>query len=120
MASLLPPQRPRQGQSPNGTADDPKHSGGQRRGAAFMVAMLFTMIMAGALVGNVRADEVNPRVAAVAVARAEIVSGVRITREMLIRDDEAPSRGNRLPKPRERPCPDTHEQPCRMVVVDIP
>ncbi len=85
-----------------------------------MVTMLFTMIMAGALVGNGRADEVNPRVAAVAVARAQIVSGVRITREMLIRDDEAPSRGNRLPKPRERPCPDTHEQPCLMVVVDIP
>jgi hypothetical protein len=86
-----------------------------------MVSMLVTMIMAGALVGSVRADEVNPRATAVAVARAEIVSGVRITREMLMRpDDETRSRSNRLPKPRERPCPDNEERPCRMVVVDIP
>lgn len=120
MASLLPPQRPREGQSPNGTDDEPKHSGGRLRRAAFMVTMMVAMIMAAALVGNVRADEVNPRMAAVAVARAEIVSGVRITREMLISDSNMPSRSNRLPKPRERPCPDTDERPCRMVVVDIP
>jgi hypothetical protein len=85
-----------------------------------MVSMLVTMIMVGALVGSVRADEVNPRATAVAVARAEIVSGVRITREMLIPDDETRSRNNRLPKPRERPCPDGEEHGCRMVVVDIP
>jgi hypothetical protein len=85
-----------------------------------MVIMLFTMILAGAFVGSVRADESNPRVAAVAVSRAEIVSGVRITREMLFADDEQRSRNNRLPKPRERPCPDSNEHPCRMVVVDLP
>jgi hypothetical protein len=86
-----------------------------------MVIMLVTMITAGALVGSVRADEVHPRVIAVAVARAEIVSGVRILREEMMRsDDETRPRSNRLPKPRERPCPDTDEHPCRMVVVDIP
>jgi hypothetical protein len=86
-----------------------------------MVTMLVTMIMAGALVGSVRADEMNPRATAVAVARAEIVSGVRIMREEMMRpDDETRSRTNRLPKPRERPCPDSEEQACRMIVVDIP
>jgi hypothetical protein len=85
-----------------------------------MVIMLFTMILAGALVGSVRADERNPRATAVAVARAEIVSGVRITREMTIPDDERRVRNNRLPKPRERPCPESDDHPCRLFVVDMP
>lgn len=83
--------------------------------------MMITMIMAGALVGRVRAEEQRPRVTAVAVARAEIVSGIRITRDMIIPDnDERRSRNGRLPKPRERPCPDSDENPCRMLVVDMP
>lgn len=120
MANPLRPQRPHKGQSPNGTEDEPKHRGGRTRRGAFIVAMIVTIVMAAALAGNVRADEASPRVTAVAVARAEIMSGARITREMLISDSDMPSRGNRLPKPRERPCPDTDERPCRMVVVDIP
>jgi hypothetical protein len=85
-----------------------------------MVAMMVSMILAGALVGSVRADETSARATAIAVARAEIVSGLRITREMLALDDGKPRRANRFPKPRERPCHESDPHPCRMIVVDLP
>ena len=86
-----------------------------------MVKMSFTILIAlVALPGSGRPETAAPRVTAVGVARARIVSGVRISREHVIVDADTPMRATRLPKPRERPCPDADTQPCRLIVVDMP
>jgi hypothetical protein len=83
--------------------------------------MWFTMFVAFiAAPGSIRAEQATPRVTAVAVARAQIVSGVRISREQIDVDQDTATRKTRLPKPRERPCPEAHEHPCRLIVVDMP
>jgi hypothetical protein len=86
-----------------------------------MVSIMFTIILASILVSdNAHSEEDSTRITAVAVARAQIVSGVRLSREQVAVDDETPPRVTRLPKPRERPCPEPSEQPCRLIVVDMP
>lgn len=86
-----------------------------------MVTMLFTILVAFALFpGSGRAETVAPRVTAVVTAQARIVSGVRIANERVIIDSDTASRTTRLPKPRERPCPDPDTHPCRLIVVDMP
>lgn len=116
----MAPQRITKGQSPDGTDARAAHAGWWRWHRAFMVTMLVTMFLTAALIGSVRADEPVARATAELVARAQIVSGVRVMREELFSDHETPSRRERLPKPRERPCPETDPQPCRMIVVDLP
>ena len=92
-----------------------------RRLRAFMVSMKFTIIVGLAMIPNpMRADDATPNVTAVAVAKAQIMSGIRIDRDYLQADNERSSRGNRLPKPRERPCPEADTHPCRLIVVDMP
>ena len=112
--------RPSKGQSPKETSAAQSHAGRSKWRGAIMVIMLLTVFIAGALIGSVHAHEASPRATAVAVARAEIMSGVRITREMMMPEAEKPSRTNRMPKPRERPCPDHDAYPCRMIVIDLP
>lgn len=86
-----------------------------------MVSMMFTIFAALVLLpGSARTESTAPRVTAVATANARIVSGVRISREQVIGDNDTPSRATRLPKPRERPCPETDTPPCRLIVVDMP
>lgn len=86
-----------------------------------MVSMMFTILSALVILpGSGRTETTTPRVTAVVTARAQIVSGVRLSRERVIVDTDTPSRTTRLPKPRERPCPDADAPPCRMIVVDMP
>lgn len=86
-----------------------------------MVSMIFTILAALVLLpGSGRAQMEVPRVTAVVTARAQIMSGVRISREQVIVADDTPSRATRLPKPRERPCLATDVPPCRLIVVDMP
>lgn len=109
------------GQSPNETGTRRKRAGKAPQSGAFMVSVMFTIILATILAGDAaRSEEGSTRVTAVAVARAQIVSGVRLSREQVAVDDETPSRVTRLPKPRERPCPEPSEPPCRLIVVDMP
>lgn len=109
------------GQSPNDTSRARFKGSISRKFRAFMVTMSFTVILALALLPEtVGADNAAPHVTAVAVARATIVSGVRISREQLALDEDSSSRNPRLPKPRERPCPEADERPCREIVVDMP
>jgi hypothetical protein len=83
--------------------------------------MSFTILLAlVAFPASVRAEDAVSHVTAVAVARAQIVSGVRISREQVALDQDTAVRKTRLPKPRERPCPEADEHPCRLIVVDMP
>ena len=109
------------GQSPDDTAIVRFMRSAPRRLRAFMVSMKFTIIVGLAMMPNpMRADDAMPHVTAVAVAKAQIMSGIRIDRDYLQADNERPLRGNRLPKPRERPCPEADTHPCRLIVVDMP
>jgi hypothetical protein len=113
------------GQSSNGTVPDSFEDGIRRDISAFMVSMMFIIGLAlTVLPGSVRAEESASHVTAVAVARAQIVTGVRISREDVAIDHETQpssrSRAIRLPKPRERPCPEPDTPPCRLIVVDMP
>ena len=86
-----------------------------------MVSMMFTILAMLVLLPDAgRTESSMPRVTAEVLARARIVAGVRIAREQVIVDSDTPSRATRLPKPRERPCPDTDAHPCRLIVVDMP
>jgi hypothetical protein len=79
-----------------------------------------TIILASiALAGSVRADSPASHATAVVVARAQIMSGIRVGSEPppsgAKRDrSEAPP-----PRPREKPCPEQEATPCRMLVVDM-
>lgn len=121
MGSLRPSRRIAAGQSPNETDVAFQNGSAAPRTSAFMVSMSLTIIFAAALLaGTVRAEDSVPHVAAVAVARAQIVSGVRISREQVELDQDTAARKTRLPKPRERPCPEADEHPCQLFVVDMP
>lgn len=86
-----------------------------------MVSMTLITLAALVLVpGSARSDPAVPRATAVVVARAQIVAGVRISSDQIEKDKGELSRATRLPKPRERPCPDTDTPPCRLIVVDMP
>jgi hypothetical protein len=69
------------------------------------------------LTGSAGANDAAPRVTAVATARATIVAGIRIGPPA--KDDRAPEQ-QPLTKPRERPCPEAGQTPCRLIVTDLP
>jgi hypothetical protein len=85
-----------------------------------MVKMLLTILLLSAPTRPSRANDAVPHAVAVAVARAEIMSGVRIEQQVAPVDAEPRDRKTRLPKPRERPCPDVGKTPCRLFVTDMP
>lgn len=121
MDTLLPHDCIGGEQSPNDTRHAHKTCSIARRNGVFMLSMAFIIILALIVAGGpVRADDSASHVTAVAVAKAQIVSGIRITRDHLQTDIEMPTRNARLPKPRERPCPEVDEHPCRLFVVDMP
>lgn len=121
MVNFQPLRRIAAGQSPNETSVAFQNGSATQKTSALIVSMSFTIIVAAALLpGSVRAQDAVPHVTAVAVARAQVVSGVRISREQMELDQESAARKTRLPKPRERPCPETDEHPCRLIVVDMP
>ena len=121
MVTPPPLNRIVKGQSPNDTAKARKGYGIARRTGAFMVSMSLAIIIALIVTGQpVRANDDAGHVTAVAVAKAQIMSGIRIDRDHLLADNEQPSRNSRLPKPRERPCPEADPHPCRLIVVDMP
>ncbi len=114
-----PQQRIVEGQSLNGPYSGAKRHGAPRRAGRKMVYMASTSLLAVAtliLSGSVRANDDAPHVAAVAVARAQILSGVRIAQDGRPAEPQTPT----APKPRERPCPDDADTRCRMIVVDMP
>ena len=121
MVTSPPLDRIVKGQSPNDTPKACKGYGIARRTGAFMVSMSLAIIIALIVTGELaRANDGAAHVTAVAVARAQIMSGIRIDHEHLLADNEQPSRNTRLPKPRERPCPEADTHPCRLIVVDMP
>lgn len=81
-----------------------------------MTSRLVPILVALGLTASAHADAVDGRSIAIAVARAQIVSGVRIGQ------DRAPSeeRSDGETRLRERPCPERDQAPCRLLVVDIP
>ena len=116
-----PPARIAVGQSRDDTRPLSTKAGMKSQSSVFMVNMMFAFVMVLALLHqSTRAESAAPRVTAVATTRAQIMAGVRISGEQSDRNDDVPSRLTRLPKPRERPCPDTDAQPCRLIVVDMP
>ena len=121
MVTSPPLDRIVKGQSPNDTPKACKGYGIARRTGAFMVSMSLAIIIALIVAGGpVRANDGAAHVTAVAVAKAQIISGIRIDRDYLQADNERSSRNTRLPKPRERPCPEADTHPCRLIVVDMP
>ncbi len=86
-----------------------------------MVSMMFTILVALVVLPHSgRTESTASHVTAVVTARARIVSGVRMTRDHVIVENDTPSRTTRLPKPRERPCPEADSDLCRLIVVDMP
>lgn len=81
--------------------------------ASTSLIALATMLLTGAAGAN----DAAPRVAAVATARATIVVGVRATPPQQALSDK---RDRPQIKPRERPCPETTDAPCRLIVTDMP
>jgi len=64
------------------------------------------------------ATDSPPRATVVVAARATIVSGVRIAQDgQRSATDAEPLR---LPRPRERPCPEPAQAQCRLIVTDLP
>lgn len=108
------------GQSLNDTISVLAKAGAQRLARRIMINMLLTIFMLTALTGPSRANEAAPHVTAVAVARAQIMSGVRIAQQLDSADAEPRNRKTRPPKPRERPCPEANIKPCRLFVTDMP
>lgn len=83
--------------------------------------MTVTIALALALLpGSVRADPASPHVTAVAVARAQILSGVRIEQAPQAAVSKRERREAPLPRPRERPCPEREATPCRLMILDMP
>jgi hypothetical protein len=70
------------------------------------------------LTGSAGANDAAPHVATVAQARAAIVAGVRTGPS--IRDAKTRTQQPLVNKPRERPCPETTDAPCRLIVTDMP
>lgn len=70
------------------------------------------------LTGSADANDAQPRITAVAVARATIVAGVRAGPPTVQNPKRA---AQQLPvKPRDRPCPEADPAPCRLIVTDMP
>jgi hypothetical protein len=89
-------------------------------GRGIVVSMWLTIFVLTTLTGPLHANEAAPRAVAVAVARAQIISGVRIAQDRALADSEPRHRKSRSPKPRERPCPDANITPCQLFVTDMP
>jgi hypothetical protein len=70
------------------------------------------------LSGSADSNDAQPHVVAVLTARATIVSGVRVGSN----PDPDDARNAAQPvdaKPRERPCPENSQTPCRLIVTDL-
>lgn len=80
------------------------------------VTILFALI---AMAGQVRAEPTVPHVAAVAVARAQILSAVQVGDPPQANDAKRDPREAPPRRPRERPCPEAEATPCRLFVLDI-
>jgi hypothetical protein len=80
-----------------------------------LVTIFFALVV---MPGQVRSDPATPHVTAVAVARAQILSGVRAGPEPQATDKKRENR--ETPRPRERPCPEAEATPCRLMVIDMP
>jgi hypothetical protein len=81
--------------------------------ASTSLIALATMLLTGSAGAN---DA--PHVTAVATARATIVAGVRVGPP--VRNERTPEQQPLVPKPRERPCPENDQTPCRLIVTDLP
>jgi hypothetical protein len=82
--------------------------------------MPVTIVLASVIIsGSVRADLPAPHVTATVVARAQILSGVRVGEVSRTVDPAREIREAPPPKPRERPCPEREATPCRLMVVDM-
>lgn len=107
--------------SMSGTTLHINRAGGLPRGKARLVNMASTSLLALAtmlITGSADANDAQPRVTAVAVARATIVAGVRVGTPV---KDERKGEQRPLVKPRERPCPEAEQSPsCRLIVTDMP
>jgi hypothetical protein len=121
MANAEPPGRIVGGQSLNDTANSADADSAGMTMRVIMVSMMLTMLAVLAVIGgSVRADDTVPHNAAVAVARAEIISGLRVGPPLQPADPKREARETPLPKPRERPCPEREGTPCRLMIVDMP
>jgi hypothetical protein len=86
-----------------------------------MLIMLVTIGLALTIVQpSVRAADQGPHVTAVATARAQILSGVRVGPAPPDADTKAERREPPPRRPRERPCPEAEATPCRLMVIDMP
>jgi hypothetical protein len=80
-----------------------------------LVTIFFALVV---MPGQVRSDPATPHVTTVAVARAQILSGVRAGPVPQTTDKKREDR--ETPRPRERPCPEAEATPCRLMVIDMP
>lgn len=119
-SAACPSDRVATAQSRHETVVGRTRAGRAARRRAIILTVSVIIVSVAVLIASVRADEASPRVTAVATARAQIMSGVRIGSDQPVRDDHAPSRTMRQPRPRERPCPETDDHHCRLIVVDMP
>ena len=78
--------------------------------------MSFTLV---ALTAPAVAQERGPH-AVVVVARAQIISGVRISPAQYPDNGSPHERQNGRPLARERSCPENEQGPCRLLIVDMP
>lgn len=119
MARSHIPSRPPRALSHSGTARTPNRSGGSSVVRGIMVNMSIPIVLALFMIPDgVGARGAGPRLSAVAVARAQVVSGVRNLQEA---NEARPARRtDPTPRPRERPCPEAARTPCRLFVTDLP
>lgn len=86
-----------------------------------MVTMAATTLFAFAVLtfpGSALGRDNVPHAVAVATARATIVTGVRITPDTILNDPRLRIRPEQ--RPREIPCPERRDTPCRLIIVDMP
>ncbi len=82
--------------------------------------MLVTIALALIVIpGQMRADPVTPHVVAIAQARAQILSSVRVGPAPQPENSKRDTRDKQAPRPRERPCPEQEATPCRLLVIDM-
>lgn len=109
-----------QGQSPDETAFCHVVHGVIRADRGIMVSMRFIISSAlVALSAPAVAQERGPH-AVVVVARAQIISGVRISPAQYPDNGSPQERQNGRPLARERSCPENEQGPCRLLIVDMP
>jgi hypothetical protein len=113
---LPPPERSRR------NADSSAFRAGvPLRRRAIIITMASTSLIALAatvLSGSAGANDAASHVVAVATARATIVAGARVGSNHDLDDHREPPQPADT-KPRERPCPENAQTPCRLIVTDL-